>query len=169
VLWGACAVPRPETADFEALLEALSDAGVEFIVVGGLCAVLHGASVTTADIDIVPRLHPENAARLQALVTELDAWIIEPMKRRLRTRESDFLGRGQLNLSTRHGPLDVLCRLHDGRGYEELVEHSELIEDEGLRVRILDLATLIQIKASTGRVKDRLTVPILLALAELED
>ena len=160
-------MPRPTSADFEALLEALCEADVEFIVVGGLSAVLHGASITTADIDIVPRRDPTNAARLLHLLMELDAWIVEPMGRRLPPREQDFLGRGQLNLSTRHGPLDVLCQLHDGRGYEELAEHSELIEDEGLRVRILDLETLIEVKASTGRAKDRLTIPILLALQEL--
>ncbi len=162
-------MPRPRSADFEALLEALSNASIEFIVVGGLSAVLHGASITTADIDIVPRRDPANAARLQQLLCDLDAWIVEPMKRRLPTREEDFLGRGQLNLSTCHGPLDVLCQLHDGRGYEELLAHSELIEDEGLRVRILDLPTLIEVKSSTGRAKDRLTIPILLALQDLDE
>lgn len=161
-------MPRPSSADFEALLERLSIARVEFIVVGGLSAVLHGASITTADIDIVPRRDPANAARLQALLGDLDSWIVEPMNRRLPTREADFLGRGQLNLSTRLGPLDVLCELHDGRGYDALLPHTELIEDGDLRVRILDLPTLIEVKASTGRAKDRLTVPILLALLELD-
>ena len=157
---------RPEHADFEALLEALSSAEIDFIVVGGLSAVLHGAPVTTVDLDIVPRREPKNAERLQALLESLDAWIVEPMKRQLRTRVTDFLGRGQLNLSTRFGPLDVLCQLHDGRGFDELVEHSVLIEDEGLTVRILDLRTLIEVKASTGRAKDRLTVPVLIAMLE---
>lgn len=35
-------MPDPEP-DFEAILKALAGAGVEFIVVGGVCAVLHGA------------------------------------------------------------------------------------------------------------------------------
>lgn len=159
-------MPRPGPADFEALLAALSDADIDFIVVGGLACVLHGAGVTTADLDIVPRRAPANAERLQSLLESLDSWIVEPMKRKLKTRTSDFLGRGQLNLSTRHGPLDVLCQLHDGRGFDELLATSELIEDGDLRVRILDLPTLIEVKASTGRAKDRLTVPILLALQE---
>jgi len=162
-------VQRPRTADFEALLNGLVAAQIEFIVVGGLSAVLHGAAITTADIDIVPRRDDENAARLQRLLEELDAWIEEPMHRRIRTRASDFLGKGQLNLSTRFGPLDVLCQLHDGRGFAELLAHTELIEDEGFSVRILDLPTLIQIKASTGRAKDRMMVPILLALHQLDD
>jgi predicted nucleotidyltransferase len=73
-------------------------------------------------------------------------------------------GRGQLNLITRLGPLDVLLRLHDARGYDELLAHSDEIDASGLRVRVIDLATLIEIKRSTGRVRDALVVPLLLAL-----
>ena len=128
--------------------------------------MLHGAPVTTFDLDIVPLRVPENAERLMALLTAHEVHIIEPMKRKLLPRSTDFLRHGQLNLSTDLGPLDVLCQLHDGRGYEELIDHTVAVEDGDLRVRILDLPTLIEVKASTGRAKDRLTVPILLALQE---
>ena len=100
------------------------------------------------------------------VLTALDAVIREPMNRALRPRATDFLGRGQLNLWTRLGPLDPLCRLHDGRGYADLLDHSELVTDEDLTVRVIDLPTLIEIKASTGRAKDRLVLPILLALLD---
>lgn len=45
-----------------ALVDALLDAHVEFIVIGGLAAVLHGAPLVTADVDIVHRKSPENIA-----------------------------------------------------------------------------------------------------------
>lgn len=35
-----------------ALLERLTDAGVEFCIVGGIAAVLHGATRATIDLDI---------------------------------------------------------------------------------------------------------------------
>jgi hypothetical protein len=56
-------------------------------------------------------------------------------------------------MTTSLGRLDALGSIHDGRGYEEL--------------RVIDLETLIEIKASTGRAKDRLVVPILLELARI--
>ncbi len=68
-------------------------------------------------------------------------------------------------LSTRLGPLDCLGTLIDGRGFEELVLHSESIEDEGAEFRVVDLSTLIDIKTKTGRAKDRLMLPVLVALA----
>ena len=64
---------HPKQADLESLLDALVGAGVEFIVVGGAAAVLHGAPVTTQDVDIVPRTDVENADRLMGLLTKLDA------------------------------------------------------------------------------------------------
>jgi len=38
--------------------------------------------------------------------------------------------------------------------------------DEGSEFRVLDLPTLIEIKTKTGRAKDRLMLPVLVALAE---
>ena len=67
-------------------------------------------------------------------------------------------------LLTDLGPLDILCRLHDGRGYQELAQHSVAIEAGDLNLKVIDLPTLIEIKSSTGRVRDRLVVPLLLAL-----
>ncbi len=50
---------RPRVADLSALLEALTEAGIDFIVVGGLAAVAQGAPITTMDIDIVHKQSKE--------------------------------------------------------------------------------------------------------------
>jgi hypothetical protein len=158
-------VSHPRTADLEALLLALCDAGVEFLVVGGAAAVLHGAPITTQDLDIVHRRTPDNVTKLLGVLERLDA-TIRPMLGGPPRRPTAALlaGRGQLNLSTTLGPLDPLCQLHDGNGYEELVARTEVVTDGALTLRVLDLDTLIAVKTSTGRAKDKLVVPILLAL-----
>ena len=50
--------------DNEAALRSLCEHGVEFIVVGGLAAVLNGAPVNTFDVDIVFSRAPLNIARI---------------------------------------------------------------------------------------------------------
>jgi hypothetical protein len=157
-------VSHPRQADLDALIAALLEGGVELIVVGGAAAVLQGAPVTTQDLDIVHRRTPANVTRLLEVLTELDAFAREPDRRRLRPTAEHLLGTGQLNLSTCLGPLDPLCQLHDGRGYDELLAHTEVLTDGNLEIRVLDLPTLIEVKSTTGRAKDRLVVPILLAL-----
>jgi predicted nucleotidyltransferase len=162
-------MPSPKDADVGELLRRLSDAGVEFIVVGGAAAVLHGAPITTEDLDIVHRRSAENVSRLKALLDELDACVRELANRRLRPQESALLSEGHVLLSTRLGPLDCLGTLIDGRGFEELASHSESIKDEGADFLVVDLPTLIELKTKTGRAKDRLMLPVLIALAEQLD
>ena len=47
--------------------------GVEFVVVGGVAAVLNGAPINALDLDILHHRTPENVGRLLAALTELDA------------------------------------------------------------------------------------------------
>ena len=160
-------MPHPRTADLEALLRALQDAEVPVIVVGGAAAVIHGAPITTQDLDIVPRLGPADDARLLAFLDALEARFRPVMPGRDIAPGAEHLAaRGQLNLITRFGPLDVLCRLHDQRGYDELLSRSREVVDADLRVRVLDLDALIEIKQSTGRARDQMVVPILMALRD---
>lgn len=157
---------RPRPADLDALIEALVGAGVEFVVIGGAAAVLHGAPTTTWDLDIVHNRSPENVERLQALLEELHAVVRDPAGRDQRPTRKHLEAGGQLQLLTDFGPIDVLGTLHDGRGYDELLGNSESVGDETLRMRVLDLPTLIEVKAGAGRAKDRLLLPVLLALQE---
>jgi len=48
-------------------LLALREAGVDFLVLGGLAAVLNGAPVSTFDLDIVHSREPANIARLNLI------------------------------------------------------------------------------------------------------
>jgi hypothetical protein len=156
-------VAHPAQADLDALIQALIGAGVEFIIVGGAAAVLHGAPITTQDLDIVHRRTDENVRRLADLLATLDATF---RGRDLRPTPALLAGQGQLNLSTSLGPLDPLCVLHDGRGYDELLPHTMVLTDGPSQIRVLDLETLIGVKAAAGRARDKLVLPILLAIRD---
>lgn len=149
------------------LIRELTDAGVEFIVVGGAAAVLQNAPIVTEDVDIVHRRTTENIARLTEVLERLDAYFRgDPARRKLRPRASDFAGHGHILLQTDLGKLDVLCEISGQRGYEELAEHTLEVEDGSLRVQVLDLPMLIRVKAEANRPKDRLVLPVLLATLE---
>ena len=157
---------HPKTADLEALLVALVSGGVEFVVVGGVAAVLHGAPVTTLDLDIVHRRTEENVGRLLTVLEDLDAETMPARLPPLRPTREMLLGRGQLNLSTRLGPLDPLCVLHSGEDYDALHADAVTLSDGSLELKTIDLDTLIRVKTEAGRAKDKLTVPLLIALRD---
>jgi hypothetical protein len=149
------------------MLSALAAAQVEFIIVGGVAGRLHRASVLTEDLDIVHHRTPENIERLMAVIEQMDAYFRHDLARRkLRPMPSDLAGNGHVLLQTPHGHMDVLCELSGQRGYDELLPHSIVIADRGLRLQVLDLPTLIQVKIEAGRPKDKAAVPILIAALE---
>jgi hypothetical protein len=161
---------HPNAANLQALLATLSDAGVEFIIVGGAAAVMQGAPITTNDLDIVHRRTPENVARLLEVLQQIDATMRYDFAHRgLRPTAEMLAGRGQINLSTSLGPLDPLCELDEGKGYDELLAHSESVMDQGRTLRVLDLPMLIAVKTKAGRPKDRLVLPILIATLQERD
>jgi len=145
-----------------ATLRALHDGGVEFILVGGLAAVLHGAPVNTFDIDVVHSREASNIARLLPVIEALEAVFRIQPERRLKPNASHLTSSGHLNLITRYGPLDLLATIGRDLGYQELLSRSvELDIGEGLRIRVLDLDTIIALKEELGGEKDRAVLPIL--------
>jgi predicted nucleotidyltransferase len=147
---------------YSATLRALHDGGVDFILVGGLAAVLNGAPVNTFDIDVVHSRETANIDRLLSVLDALDAVFRMQPERRLKPNASHLASTGHVNLITRHGPLDLLGTIGRGLGYQELIPRSvELDIGQGLRVRVLDLETLIAVKEELGGEKDRAVLPVL--------
>jgi len=129
--------------------------------------VLRGAPVTTVDLDIVHRRHPENVSRLLAVLGELDAtYRHDP--RGLRPGEPHLAGPGHQLLATSLGDLDCLGTIGDGQAYEDLLAQAPELElRPGLVLRVIDLPTLIDLKERAARPKDLAVLPVLRAtLAE---
>lgn len=74
----------PDVGELSELLELLLDTGVQFVLVGGGAAVIHGAPITTQDVDIVHSREPENLCRLLKALEGLDARVVDLAGRDLR-------------------------------------------------------------------------------------
>jgi hypothetical protein len=67
-----------------------------------------------------------------------------------------------LNLSTRFGPLDLLCTIGPNLGYEELLPYSiEMDIGQGRLIRVPKLDKLIEIKERLGGEKELSQLPLL--------
>ena len=137
---------RVSSPDLGALIEALTGAGVEFIIVGGLAAVVQGAPVTTMDVDIVHNQSDENIARLFKFLKSVEAIFRRPDDKIIKPNKNDFAGKGHVLLDTRLGPLDVLSVIEENNGYEDLLSHTVEMEFKGRLVRVLSLEKMIDLK-----------------------
>ncbi len=151
------------TPDLLTFVRVLSGAGVDYIIVGGVAAGIHGALRTTLDLDVVYARRRDNVARL---VEALEPY--QPYPRgappglpfRL---DSETMLRGlNFTLTTTLGDLDLPGEVTGGGPYEALAATADVAELEGFRCLVVSLPRLIALKRATGRGKDRE------ALAELE-
>jgi hypothetical protein len=147
--------------DFLALLQTLVAHEVDFIIVGGVCAVLHGAPVTTFDLDLVHSRAPDNIDHLLSALHDLDAYYRGQGDRRLRPGPLHLTSSGHQLLMTCFGPLDLLGAIGADKSYGDLLEHTVEMPVSGLKLRVLNLDTLIEIKEEVGHEKDKAVIPIL--------
>jgi hypothetical protein len=147
----------------------LARAQVEFVVVGGISAVLQGVPVVTVDLDICYRRSPENLKRL--------AQAISPFKPRLRGLPPDLpavvdertLSFGtNFTLEIGDEALDLLGEMSGIGGYEQILPQVEEVLVEGIPVKVLSLQQLIATKQAAGRPKDVAALPLLRAALELK-
>lgn len=150
---------------FRAILEVLAKHDVDFIVVGGVAGVLHGAPVVTADLDIVYSLEADNQIRLMAALKDLDATFRND-ERRVRPNLSHLASRGHKLLETRFGDFDCLATIEDDTDYLGLEGHTESIMIGDLQFKVISLARLIRVKEKLGRPKDQLALMHLRATLE---
>jgi hypothetical protein len=148
------------TPSFREILEVLNRHQVEYIVVGGVAAVIHGAPITTFDLDTLVRVDQGNAERLLLALSELDARYREHQTR-LKPTQGDILAGGHMLLMTRAGPLDVLGFIGDGQRYEDLKSASSEVGTNVGMLRVLNLEELIRQKKAMDRPKDRAVADLL--------
>jgi len=137
------------------ILRVLTRHDVEFILVGGVAAILEGAPVSTFDLDIVVPAASENHPRLLAAFRELNARYLDPAGRHIVPEESHLASLRIHRLITDHGPLDVMQSIGNGLTYADLVAETREYDVGGTTVRALKLEKIILSKEQANRDKDK--------------
>ena len=137
------------------LLHLLARHRVQFIIVGGVAASLHGSARSTQDLDIVYARSKENHRRLVAALRGHRPYLRGAPPGLPFVWDEETILRGlNFTLETDLGDLDLLGEIAGGGGYDDLRTHSIEFEAFGLRLLCLDLDTLIRVKQAAGRVRD---------------
>jgi len=156
-------------ADFPSALSALSNAGIRFIVVGGLAATIHGSARLTHDLDIVYARDSENIARLAQLLAQHGAYLRGAPPGLPFVMDAETLRKGlNFTLTTDLGPIDLLGEMLGAGTYDDIAGTAQQVSLFGNLCLVVDVETLIRAKRAAGRPKDLEVLAELQALAEAE-
>ncbi len=153
--------------DFPALLRALGDAGVDFIIVGGAAATAHGSARLTQDLDVVYGRAPDNLRRLVEALAPHEPYLRGAPPDLPFQLDEETLRRGlNFTLTSKLGDIDLLGEIVGGGGFDDLLPETIEIELFGVRCRCLGLRKLIEVKRAAGRPKDFEVLAELAAILE---
>jgi hypothetical protein len=153
--------------DEKGLLLRLRQGGVEFVVIGGVCGILHGITLVTQDLDVCCRFTPENLRRLESALKDLHP------RHRLTANPLPFELTDELctrlknvYLKTDIGIIDCLSFVSGVGDFEQVLKRSIVQSMSYGDFRILDIDALIAAKEAVGRERDLVAVKMLRAIKE---
>ena len=157
------------TGGFLEILNELHDHHVEFVIVGGVAAALHGGSRVTFDLDVVPRLAPGSWQAAVDLLWSLGARprIPEPVAR-IRDVENvrrwrQEKGMRALNFRTTDGATEVDLLVGESDAFDKLRRRAVEVRVGPRTFFVASIDDLVAMKQRAGRPQD------LLDVAELRD
>lgn len=136
------------------ILKRLNDHQVDFVVVGGVAAALHGSVRVT--VDVFAPLDEANVSRiLDSLRGTNPKFRMHPNKLPVPDDPARLRGFRNLCLDTDIGIVDILGEVTGIGTFQEARARADLMDVGGFTLRVLDLEGLIVAKKAAGRRKDR--------------
>ncbi|MCC7418482.1 MAG: hypothetical protein IT176_15200 [Acidobacteria bacterium] len=155
------------TPDLLGFVRVLSGGGVDYIIVGGVAAGIHGALRTTLDLDVVYARDRANVGRLVSALEPFQPYLRGAPPGLPFRLDGETVSRGlNFTLTTALGDLDLIGEIVGGGGYEALKPSAEVVALEGFQCLVVSLPKLIDLKRAAGRGKDREILAELEALLE---
>lgn len=151
--------------DVAAMIMALEDHRVRYVVIGGMAAILQGVPLErTLDVDITPARTQANLGRLAEALRSIDAKLRNPGLDEgfeIPLDERTFRNVITVTFITRHGPLDVSL-LPDGTdGYDDLRSGAVMLNRFGTTVPVACVEDIARSKEAAGREKDILHLVVI--------
>jgi hypothetical protein len=146
---------------------ALSNAGVQFVVAGGVAAVLHGVERVTLDIDLAVQMAPGNVRRFLQVIAGLGltprapvppAILLDDQAREQLVQEKHALVFTFLDPADPLWQVDVF--LTTELSFENLNADAVTVAIQGHPVRVVSIPRLIELKQRVQplRAKDQLDI-----------
>jgi hypothetical protein len=141
--------------DYRAIVEALDDHDVDFVVIGAVALVLHGSARVTRDLDICYSRERLNLDRLAKALQPLAPTLRDAPRDLPFTLDAATLQAGlNFTLQSSAGDLDLMGEVTGIGAYPAVRRLSVVMNIYERDVRVLSLDGLERAKRAAGRLKD---------------
>lgn len=148
-----------------AIMRALQDARVDYVLIGGLARVIQGSDETTDGFDLVPSRRLPNLRRLDTALQRLGARGAEGSLSQALVGEPET----PASVSCAAGGVVVVLEPAGTRGYEDLRRRATRAPlGEGLRPLVAVPGDLVRMLEALGRPRDELVADALRRIVELD-
>ncbi len=132
---------------------AIEERKLDAVLIGNAGAAMHGAPVTTIDLDFLIRRAPANKKKLTAIAEDLRATLYRPF----------FPVSTVMRMMNDDETLQVDFRdeVSGIRSFEGVRKRAEAIQVAGTVIRVAALADIIKMKRAANRPRDRAVLEIL--------
>jgi len=151
---------RKIAPDLKNLLTKLLESDVDFVLIGGFAATVHGSTLVTQDIDICTTITEDQVSNLRHALKDL-----HPIHRMNPDAQLSFLdhpskidGINNIYLKTDLGILDIMSESQPAGKFEEIKSRAVEIQLYSHTCWVISIDDLITIKRSMNRPKDVQTV-----------
>ena len=157
---------------YENVFRKLADNGVEYVVVGGVALVLHGVIRLTADLDLFVEMSEANLTRFSDTMKDLGYKPKAPVsaedfiKPEERSRWNKEKGMVMFSFFHPDRPMDLIdVFISEPFPYEEIRRTKKVVEAHGIKIPLVSVDKLKQLKRIAARPQDLADIE---ALEELE-
>jgi len=157
--------------DLKKLLKLLLENEVDFVLIGGFAAVVHGSTLVTQDLDICSSMSLKNIEKLRSVLKDYN-----PIHRMNRQANLSFLehpesveGLNNIYLDTDLGVLDILSETQPAGDFQIIKKNSIKIQIYGHSCNVISIDDLIKVKSFMKRPKDLQAVEELVKIKSLSE
>ena len=147
--------------DYRTIFEELNKDRIDYVLVGGLAVNFHGIPRMTYDIDLIIALESENITRL---VSKMTGWgyrpriPVDPRELADKDKRSDWIVNKNMKAFTFYSESEAIAEIDllidSPISYEELKGRAVVFDLEGVRVPVVSVLDLIEMKMIAGRQQD---------------
>jgi acylphosphatase len=149
------------------LVDRLSDASVEFVIIGGLAGIIHGLARTNQNIEVCCKFTPENLLKLFAAIKNANpVHRMSPNRPVLVLNSQNADKFKNLYLDTDIGQLNCLGEVQGIGNFDEVCKNAISVQVGGKNYQVLSLDALIKSKKSLNRPTDKQDVLQLQAIKQ---